>query len=214
MALNYSALKLLKGYLKGSVLSLGYPDLVVPDTKFLGVEATEFVDTGRWHGVNYQLPETNHVFGLMGCDLHCVDIHASRGCEEIADLNYPQELGKYDLVIDAGTLEHCFNISQAMFNMANAVKVGGHIFHSPPMTMVNHGFYNLCPTFFHDFYTQNDFTIEHLSGWTKDKHGEVPPVKRFTSLPEASLFVIARKNNEAKLVFPVQTKYLLNPELK
>ena len=215
MALTARAVKLLLPYLRNSrILSLGYPDLVIPDCSLLGVVPTKFNDSGRWHGVDYKLPETVHVFEMLGSTLDCIDIHASRGCERIVDLNYKQDLGEYDLVIDAGTIEHCFNIAQAVFNAANAVKVGGRIFHSPPMSMVNHGFYNLCPTFFHDFYGQNGFKVEHLSGYTKDKCGPVDPVKRFSTLPEASIYCIAERLTKETLKFPTQTKYLKNPDLK
>ena len=216
MALTYRALKLLAPYLHNArVLSLGYPDLVVPDTDFLGVKCTKYADTGRWHGVTHALPETLHVFDLLGSTLDCIDIHASRGCERVLDLNYPQPLADYDLVIDAGTIEHCFNIGQAILNAAGAVKVGGRIFHSPPMTMVNHGFYNLCPTLLHDFYKQNEWDLEHLSGWTMDKIGPVAETDRWHNAPaEVSLFCIAKRLHDGAFIFPTQQKYLDNPELK
>ena len=215
MALTLRALKLLAPYLKDAkVLSLGYPDLIAPDLSFLGVSPSIFTDYGNWHGVDYGLPETMHVFELLGSTLDCVDIHASRGCERIVDLNCPQALGEYDLVIDAGTIEHCFHIGQALNNAAGAVKAGGRIFHSPPMSMGNHGFYNLNPTLFFDFYTQNGWVLENLSGVNKTQHGPVPSTKRFTLPPEASLHVLARRTHGEPFRTPMQSKYLENPELK
>lgn len=215
MALTVRAIKLLFPYLRNAkILSLGYPDLVIPDcVSLLGIKPEKFNDTGRWHGVGYCLPESVHVFEKLGSTLDCIDIHASRGVERMVDLNLPVDLGDYDLVIDAGTIEHCFNIAQAIINAAQAVNVGGHIFHSPPLTMINHGFYNICPTFFHDFYTQNGFEIEHMSGYTKDKSGPVDPTGRFETFSEASLYCVAKRIIKGPLKFPQQTKYLKNPGL-
>jgi hypothetical protein len=110
-------------------------------------------------------------------------------------------------VIDPGTLEHCFNIGQAMMNAANAVKPGGRIFHISPMTMVNHGFYNLCPTMFHDFYQQN--------GWEMESFAVVAmadPVctmtDRFTTAQEHLIRAVAKRKTGAALHFPIQSKYL------
>ena len=83
-------------------------------------------------------------------------------------------------MIDAGTIEHCFNIAQAILNAAQAVAPGGHVFHAPPMTMLNHGFYNLNPTLFHDFYGQNGWTVERLVGGTQEGKFKVHPTGRFS----------------------------------
>ena len=151
MALNLSALKFLKPHFKGDVLSLGYPDLLVsPESiqEMFGYMPSKFTDANKWHGFKDPLPDTEELFDHLGAKLTVVDFTKDRGMETIADLNYPQEFGKFDLVIDPGTLEHCFNIAQAFVNAAASVKVGGRIFHLSPMTMINHGFYNLCPTLF------------------------------------------------------------------
>ncbi len=216
MALNKDALKVLAPHLRGKrVLSLGYPDLLITKEEadeILGINPSRFTDNGAWHDVKYKLPETQEAFELMGSSLECVDLVASRGIEMVCDLNEAYDLGSYDLVIDAGTIEHVANIGQALMNAAKAVKVGGQIFHTSPMSMLNHGFYNICPTFFHDFYTQNEWQIEHLSArgpssfnWSK--------IYRFQAPAECFLFCLARKKHE-ELSWPIQTKYLENPHLK
>ncbi len=218
MALTSQALAVLAPRLAGKkrVLSLGYPDVVASAEeieRLFGVRVTRFTDFGRWHGVDFPLPETLDVFSAIGAQLLCVDIHQSRGVERVVDLNYPCDLGAFDLVIDAGTIEHCFNIGQAMLNAAQAVVVGGHVFHSPPMTMLNHGFYNLNPTLFHDFYGQNGWTLEVLTGGTSKGKFYMPPTDRFTGPPEARLYCIARREHDGALIFPTQTKYLDHPNL-
>src|SRR5256885_13884733 len=111
MGLNLLQLKKVLPYIKGNVLSLGYPDLLVNDDQLkslTGISATEHTDNGKWHQVDFKLAETSHIFSNLGATLTCVDITQSRGIEKVIDLNYPQELGLFDLVIDPGTIEHCF----------------------------------------------------------------------------------------------------------
>jgi hypothetical protein len=120
MGITLQSLKMLAPHIRGKrILSLGYPDMVVEKNEVqavLGVEPTKFTTHGAWHGRKHPLPETSHVFGLLESTLECVDIVASRGCERIVDLNYSAELGQYDLVLDCGTTEHCFNVGQAIIN--------------------------------------------------------------------------------------------------
>lgn len=218
MALSPHALEIVATYLGPRVLSLGYPDILSSAEdieRSFGVRPSRFNDSGRWHGVSHPLPETIELFGLLGAELECVDIVSSRGVERIVDLNQPHDLGQYDLVLDCGTIEHCFNIGQAIINAAAAVKPGGRIFHTPPLSMVNHGFYNLNPTLFHDFYGQNGWEIELLCAADRARtYPLADPTARMNVPSELSLFCVARRGSDAPLRFPTQTKYLLNPALK
>ena len=153
------------------------------------------------------------LFGLIGATLTCVDVHASRGVEKVLDLNYPQDMGKFDLVLDCGTVEHCFNIGQAIINAANAVAEGGVIFHTPPMSMINHGFYNLNPTLLHDFYTQNGWHVEFMAGVQENSFFSLPAAQRIAVPPECSIYFVARRMNSNQLIYPTQAKYLANPNL-
>src|SRR5262245_47593954 len=150
MGLALHAMKALAPHLKGArVLSLGYPDILATAQEvreIFGVEALDTIDAGAQHGIERPLVETMELVRLLGSTLECVDVIKWRGFERVLDLNEPHDLGSYDLVIDPGTTEHCFNIGQAIMNAARAVAVGGRIYHSPPLSMVNHGFYNVCPT--------------------------------------------------------------------
>ena len=151
---------------------------------------------------------------LPACPVDCIDIVASRGCERIFDLNYPQDMGLHDLVLDCGTVEHCFNIGQAIINAANAVEEGGVIFHTPPISMINHGFYNLSPTVLYDFYTQNGWGIEFMAGVQGKTLFPLDPIGRQSVPSECSMYMVARRTNMNPMVFPTQSKYLANPDLK
>lgn len=191
------------------ILSLGYPDMVVSDDDLhqaLGIEQPipKHPKTGY--------PETTAVFEALGSVIEYVDIYQSRGVERIVDLNFEQDLGTWDLVLDAGTIEHCFNIAQAIMNAAHAVGPGGRIFHTPPLSMVNHGFYNICPTMLVDFYSQNGWEIETLLALRDHGRGDVLPAKptaRFSAEPESVLHCLARRPMQRYVMkYPKQTKYL------
>ena len=219
LGLTLPALRMLRGCLPAPrVLSLGYPDIVAKrsDVRDLfGVDVESVNDSGLWHSVKFELPETGEFFEKIGSKLDCVDIVASRGVERIVDLNYPEDLGQYDLVIDGGTIEHCFMAGQAILNAAGAVKPGGRIMHGTPMSMVNHGFWNVCPTLYYDFYTQNGWEIEAWIGVNREgSTWSIPETKRVVIPDEISLLCVARRLDDSPLRYPTQTKYLANPMLK
>jgi hypothetical protein len=220
---------------RARLLSLGYPDILADDAALeaaIGAERARVLPTqrdagaiARWHGLDGRLTrivESAAFFDALAIECIVIDIHASRGGERIVDLNatLPDDLaGQFDLVLDPGTLEHCFNIGAAIANVARAVTVGGYVCHFSPMTMFNHGFYNLNPTFFHDFYTQNGFEIALLKGCVGDplsaKTFDLPPTGRFADPPaNASLVVVAKRTRAGETIWPMQSKYLGNPDLK
>lgn len=168
-------------HLPARILSLGYPDHLVGN-----------VD-------------------LTGSVLESVDLFAHRGTERIADLSLPQELGSYDLVIDCGTIEHCANPAQAFINAASAVAVGGRILHHLPLSMINHGYWNLCPVWFTDFYGHNEFVIERMDMTNNGSYefAEVipwpdkDPNLNMYALPDAALIlVVARRTNGNPITLP------------
>jgi hypothetical protein len=202
-----------------SLLSLSYPDMVMSQeelNKITGFQTEKETDFGRWHGRKYRLPDTDEVFTRLGISkIRYVDIVASRGREEIADLNLPQDFGKHDIVLDCGTTEHCANIWQATINAANAVKVGGIIIHTPPLTMINHGFYCVQPTFYYDLYTQNNWRIVAMMiGVNSANFTNVHPIARFEAPSESSIYVVAQRNSGEPIKYPIQSKYLNNSSLR
>ncbi len=219
MALNIRALRVLKPHLPGAkILCLGYPDLLVTREKIkhvFGFDVEKQTDRGGWHTgkeVPIPLPESQEFFEKLGATIDCVDIAQDFGIERVVDLNHECDLGKYDLVIDPGTIEHCFNIGQAIINAANAVRAGGKIFHVPPMTMLNHGFYNICPTLLHDFYVQNNWRLETMFSFGMTGAVGIESTERFRADSEASLYFMATRKTDAKLIYPIQTKYLAKME--
>ena len=227
MALSISQTAALSGILKPGmrVASMGYPDLIAPMQlieNLLGDRIPESFrrqlefrqdssEICRRHGLKDRpIPDAKSLFRLLGCELDVYDIVRERGCEIIRDLNYPiAEKEAYDIVLDVGTMEHCFNIAQAAFNMAGLVKRDGIIIHENPFCAGNHGFYGLNPTWYHDFYLVNGFRLMECKLVTKDgRSAMLSATKRFQFVAEeANIFAMAQRLEIRELVYPTQTKY-------
>src|SRR3990167_6188878 len=222
VALNYPMMKALCDRLKpGSrIASMGYPDLLAPVVAFETILGDRFDDLKyrddsnsicQRHGIRplRKIPDAKSFFGLLEANLDVFDIVQERGDEIICDLNHEMMIapGVYDFVLDVGTLEHCFNIAQAVFNMAGLLKEGGVIFHENPFLMGNHGFYSMNPTWYADFYGQDGFRLISCVLITKNRIGDVPHTGRFIFTDdEATCFAIAERTKILPLTFPTQTK--------
>jgi hypothetical protein len=85
--------------------------------------------------------------------------------------------------------------------------------------MYNHGFYNLNPTWYYDFYLENGFQIHDLkiinNGVFNPVFYNAPPYQRFSNIPEnSSMAMIAQRVEIKEIKWPIQTKYKNNPTLK
>ena len=217
------------------LLTAGYPDLLLPRDYISQAFGPAFADKLqvrpdsdaiiRWHNVGTvvdKIYETRQFFALLGVEVTFLDIVQVRGDEVLQDLNGPlkPELAQqFDIVYDGGTMEHCFNVAQGIANLLGMAKVGGYIVHSNPFNLPNHGFFNFNPTFYADFYEDNGHTlveqIRAIANGIFDRgFVVVPKTARFkSSLPEATLMVVAQKQNDYPPIWPTQTKYKKNPSL-
>jgi hypothetical protein len=216
----------------GTMCAAGYPDMLVGEAMIaqaLGAEVMKTIpvhaDSEKmraWHGVGNLLPrilDSGAILSALGYRLTVIDVQRVRGDETVIDLNLPLPpdfSDTYDLVLDTGTCEHCFNIGQAALNLASLVKQNGLIIQGLPLNMYNHGFYNVCPTWFHDFFPANGFEVVLLYGvtdWlTQPKVFELPPYARFNDAPKNSGIVVVARRREVKTIqFPTQYKYRVSP---
>ena len=212
MALNEIACRHLAGHIKGKVLCLGVPAVLLDDETYreiFGFWPRRKVKAPEWSRLK-ETPDPYDLIEQIGAELTCVDAIAHDGREVIADLNYPHDLGEFDLVIDAGTTEHCFNVGQAIVNSSNAVKVGGQILHTNPVSMGNHAFYNFCPTLMWDFYKANGFKVVGCELRDKSGAGQVVPhdsEARFPLGNNWAMYFMAKRLERKPLVYPIQGKY-------
>lgn len=116
-------------------------------------------------------------FKMLGFgNVNALDYSDYEGADILFDLNsddVPQELKeKWDFVINGGTLEHIFNISDAIKNISKMAKVGGIIYHISPLAgWIDHGFYSISPTFYMDYYQENNWKIKCINMEFLNKSG-------------------------------------------
>ena len=101
-------------------------------------------------------------FKLNAEVIDSIDFSNYENASIIHDMNssIPKDLHAfYDLVIDAGSLEHVFNFPVALKNCMEMVKVGGHFIGVFPIdNFCGHGFYQFSPElFFRCFSQENGF---------------------------------------------------------
>lgn len=158
-----------------------------------------------------------HTF-LGPASISAIDFAGSAIAQRL-DLNLPINLGqRFDIVHNAVTLEHVFDIAQAFRNLHNLTRPGGvMIHHAPFVGWVDHGFYALQPTLFWDLAEANGYHVAVMA------YAEVKP-PRLESLPtrEAVLemakagrigrnanlaAVLQRPHNEEPFRVPLQGYY-------
>jgi len=104
-------------------------------------------------------------FSTIGFEkVSTLDVDDYEGANIIFDLNKdetPNNLkNKYDFIYDGGTLEHVFNLSNALKHLTKMTKNRGVVFHSNPCNgYIDHGFFQISPTLYFDYYLSNKYKI-------------------------------------------------------
>lgn len=124
-------------------------------------------------GTKFKNPED--LFKSLGADVvDCLDISGFEGANIVHDMNsaIPRNLeGQYSLVYDNGTMEHCFDIKQFLFNVNAMLHKGGLVFHGNPFNNYsNHGFYTFSPCLYLGFYIKNKYKILDITITGTQKH--------------------------------------------
>ena len=109
--------------------------------------------------------ELLQILGVVKPDI--LDVSNYESANVIHDMNkpIPQELmEKYSTVIDIGTSEHVYNISQSLENLKSLCAPRGYVLMiSPANNWLGHGFYQFSPElFFRAFGTPSGFEIRNL----------------------------------------------------
>ncbi len=95
----------------------------------------------------------------FGADLvDSYDYSDYEGATFTVDMNNPfTPIREYDTVIDCGTLEHIYNVPQAMANVSSLCAAGGRIMHvSPGNNFCGHGFWQFSPELFFSLYCESN----------------------------------------------------------
>ncbi|MFC3677810.1 hypothetical protein [Ferrovibrio xuzhouensis] len=212
-----------------TALALGYPDLLVPEANLMQIlgpqimqnlpQRADAAQIWRWHGLQGAtdpLYDSLAVLDRLGLDVTVIDIVAARGNERIVDLNepLPDDLrNRFDIVIDTGTCEHCFNVGVAFRNACEAVGQNGFLIHAAPLNRYNHGFWSFNPTIYPDYFGDNGFRLHYISGIECNlaegfSAFPVEMTRRFGKAQDnAALYVLAERLEIRPQVWPVQHKY-------
>lgn len=145
-------------------------------------------------------------------EVQSYDASGYEGATHIADFNLPIQGEQYDTVIDCGTLEHVFDIAQALRNVSALCSVGGQIIHvSPASNFCGHGFWQISPEMFFSLYSERrGFTgtevfmadLKNHSYWFKVK----PPSdgNRVEVRSSNPLYIMCRTHKQRASDAPVQ----------
>ena len=149
------------------------------------------------------------------------------GASKIHDFGAETDEHKlYDTVIDIGSSEHIFNISQSFFNCIKLTKVGGMIIHEiPSNNSCGHGFYQVSPELYFSLYSEKngfDETEVYAIDYTKDDLSYIIKLHKpdkgkrlhIHSLNEIGLLVKTVKKNDVSNISVFQSDYIEDWENK
>jgi SAM-dependent methyltransferase len=114
-----------------------------------------------------QISERAALMAIGFTECESLDASDFEGADHVFDLNQPSvpdELaGRFDVVIDGGTLEHVFHLPNALANIHAMLREGGRAIHLVPSSNhLDHGFWMFSPTVFRDYYGANRYDLETL----------------------------------------------------
>lgn len=161
----------------GSVMTLGRQDVFVTFEQLLHLGGIaeydapqpvepEVTSSSEW--AEQRFISDNCLLRYLGfSDIQSLDVSDYEGARWVVDLNavdIPQGLlGAFDVVLDGGTLEHVFNVPNALRSIVRMLRPGGRVIHiAPSSNHMDHGFYMFSPTLFADYYSANGFALEKL----------------------------------------------------
>ena len=155
MAITIHTYKLLKLFEKeiqnfGDILSLGRLDILISKVDYKKFKITK---------TNHNFVSKDFFFDFNFKSFESIDFSSFENANIIHDLNVPLENHnkKYDTIIDFGTSEHIFNVSQNFKNISSLCNINGYILHClPANNNCGHGFYQFSPEFFFQLYKKEN----------------------------------------------------------
>ena len=155
---------------------------------------------------------------LQPASMTAIDFHGTAEALKL-DLNGPVDLGRrFDLVMNLGTIEHVFNVAEAVRTVHEHCRPGGLMLHGMPLSgWLEHGFYSFNSTFYFDLAQANDYAVE-VALYTEWEPLRIVPLADRESIrrladrdgigPNSLLYVLLRRpSNEAPFRIPMQGYY-------
>jgi SAM-dependent methyltransferase len=149
----------------GTVATLGKQTILVGSRELEKLFAQYGVAMAREPGSKREIDDQDVMLALGFSEARSLDYSDYEGATDVVDLNTADlpaiHKGRYDVVLDSGTIEHVFHVPNVLKNIFDMLKPGGRvIFLAPSSNHMDHGFYMFSPTFFYDYYAANGFVVE------------------------------------------------------
>lgn len=164
-----------------------------------------FGDCTFWYGNNSSLEDFKTEMGFDSVETF--DINGSPTNKLDLQEKVPENfIGKFDLLIDSGTLYSVFDVSMMFSNIVDMLKVGGMIWHNT--NLVGHfgrGYWSVSPSVLYEFYTQNGFEVTRMGYYIKeggDSWVDFQPGKTYLSNATRSSFEFTEENNTFRNMIP------------
>lgn len=231
-----------QGNTKIRILSVGYPDLVLTRNSYNKFVKKYSISQDilanqapvmNWHKLNssrFVALSLKRILQLnFNVYFNYIDIQEGTGLAEDVDdfiemdLNLPiSESSQFDLIIDSGTAEHCFNIGRVFSTYHQLLSLGGYLYQWSPFISPNHGFYSINPTLYFDLARDHMFELKdyclhmytNYGAYFKCKSRKVPfrTIGKFRLWPWFSsstmLNEVILKKTSDLFSYPIQSKYL------
>ena len=161
--INFLLLKLKKKKYK-NILILGYQDIYFNHDYLNFLKKRYFYnkydDKFDINNNNGQI-DCLELFKLLSDKIDIMDVSSYEGANLVYDLSsnfeeLPKDYrDKYELILDWGTSEHVFNIVNCYLNINAMLASGGEYVCLTPMnSMPDHGYYQISPNFYFDFFSK------------------------------------------------------------
>ena len=229
MGVDTSAAQLLLG---AKASGADFTDSLTIGRQFFSPERAALAEMLRWQACEHTADEllstsgafAEEFFRLLGArTVASLDASPFEGAALIHDLNMPIPAslkGRFSVVYDGGTLEHIFNVPQALRNCMEMLREGGtFIQHSPANNFMGHGFYQFSPELIYQVFSRTNgfevvavFLLEHIRGgrwYTVANPAEVGKRVQMTNRLPTAMCTIARRVSTVPVLetSPQQTDY-------
>ena len=153
---------------------------------------------------------------LFGCaDYAAVDL-GSRNPDFRIDLNHSFDLQRsFDMVINNGTSEHVFDQANVYRIIHEHTAVDGYMLHyTPGLGWVDHGFYNIQPSFFFDLAKYNWYDViscalvaEHATVEFNNRPLDLAAIAADIRFKDSLLCACLRRRTKDPFCVPMQSPY-------
>lgn len=174
MGLLYGGAKILRDLsaehrFYGKLLTLGKQNVLVTPEQWKELCPGDTPPTEHHSRWDADFVESTHFFKSLGFDkVEALDVSRYENVKWQWNLNtraVPSILrARFDMIFDGSTIEHIFHLPNVLANIHQMLRVGGRVVHmSPSNNFMDDGFYQLSPTFFRDYYRENEYKIDSCS---------------------------------------------------